>query len=192
MANKFMKKVLVILTHPDFTNSRGNKALVEAIEMLPSVKIHNLYERYPDWQIEVQIEQELLRHHDLIVLQYPLYWYSVPPLLKKWMDDVLTYGFAFGTGGTALQGKTLLPVVTTGGVAEMYAAGGAVNYTISEFLKPVQQTAIYCGMGYKSPFVVHGLLPKMLEMPGTITDQKLLEAAALYHQLLQQYTTSQS
>jgi glutathione-regulated potassium-efflux system ancillary protein KefG len=185
-----MKNVLVILAHPNFAESRGNKALIEAIQTLPSVKIHNLYERYPNWQIDVQIEQELLRHYDLIVLQYPLQWYSVPPLLKKWMDDVLTYGFAFGTGGTALQGKELMPVITTGGTSDMYVAGGAVNYTISEFLRPIQQTANYCSMTYKTPLAVHGLFPKVLDIPGTITTEQVLGEAKRYQHLLQQYIES--
>lgn len=185
-----MKKVLVILGHPNFAESRGNKALIEAIQTLPSVKIHDLYEQYPNWQIDIQVEQELLRHHDLIVLQYPLQWYSVPPLLKKWMDDVLTYGFAFGADGTALQGKGLMPVVTTGGTSNMYIAGGAVNFTISEFLRPIQQTADYCRMNYKTPVAVHSLLPKALEVPGMITDEQLLEESKRYHHLLQQFIGS--
>jgi glutathione-regulated potassium-efflux system ancillary protein KefG len=185
-----MKTVLVILAHPNFAESRGNQALIKAIQMLPSIKIHNLYEQYPHWQIDVQVEQELLQHHDLIVLQYPLQWYSVPPLLKKWMDDVLTYGFAFGTDGTALQGKELMPVVTIGGTSNMYVAGGAVNFTISEFLRPIQQTANYCGMHYKTPFAVHGLLPEALGVPGTITDEQLLDEAKQYQHLLQQYIES--
>lgn len=185
-----MKNVLVILAHPNFAESRGNQALIEAIQMLPSVKIHNLYERYPNWQIDVQVEQERLRHYDLIVFQYPLQWYSVPPLLKKWMDDVLTYGFAFGTDGTALRGKALMPVVTAGGTSDMYVAGGAVNFTMSEFLRPIQQTANYCGMTYKTPFVVHGLFPTVLEVPGTITDKQLLEESKRYQHLLQAYIAS--
>lgn len=182
-----MKKALVVLAHPNFGTSRGNKSLIDTIQALPSVKIHDLYERYPNWQIDVQVEQDLLRHHDLIVLQFPLQWYSVPPLLKKWMDDVLTYGFAYGTDGTALHGKELMPAVTAGGLSDMYVAGGAVNFTMSEFLRPIQQTATYCGMTYKTPFVVHGLLPKELGMPGTITDQQVLEAADRYQQILQQF-----
>lgn len=187
-----MKEILVILAHPNVAESRGNKALIDAIQTLSFVKIHNLYERYPNWQIDVQIEQDLLRHYDLIVLQYPLQWYSVPPLLKKWMDDVLTYGFAFGEGGTALQGKVLMPTITTGGSSDMYVAGGAVNFTISEFLRPIQQTASYCSMRYKTPFAVHGLLPKALGAPGTISDEQLLAAAQQYQQCLQQLAASES
>lgn len=184
-----MKKILVILAHPTFEISRGNKALVDAVNDLSSVTVHNLYGQYSNWQLDVEYEQQLLKQHDLIILQYPLQWYSVPPLLKKWMDDVFTYGFAYGETGTSLQGKELMPVVTTGGLREMYVAGGAINFTISEFLRPVQQTAIYCGMNYKTPFIVFGFLPKQLGIPGAITDEQLFREANHYRQLLQTYST---
>jgi len=48
-----------------------------------------------------------LLEHDRIVLQFPMYWYSMPPLLKKWLDDVLTYNFAYGSKGDKLKGKDL-------------------------------------------------------------------------------------
>lgn len=183
-----MKKILVVLAHPNFKDSRGNKALVNAVSDLPFVTIHNLYEHYPDWTIDVEFEQEQLRQHDLIVLQHPLQWYSVPPLLKKWIDDVLTHGFAYGEPGTALKGKDLMPVVTTGGLSEMYVAGGAINFTISELFRPIQQTAVYCGMNYNSPFVVYGFLPEALEIPGMITDEQLIQTASHYRQQLQHYS----
>jgi len=182
-----MKKVLVLLAHPNFKDSRGNKALVDAVQNLLCVTLHNLYDAYPDWTIDVEFEQQQLKQHDLIVLQFPLQWYSVPPLLKKWMDDVLTYGFAFGASGTALKGKDLMPVVTTGGLSEMYVAGGAINFSIGEFLRPIQQTAAYCGMNYQSPFVVYGFLPKALAIPGAITDEQLVQEQHRYQQVLQQY-----
>jgi glutathione-regulated potassium-efflux system ancillary protein KefG len=184
-----MKKILIILAHPTFGRSRGNKALVDAVRDLSSVTIHNLYESYPNWSIDSEHEQQLLKQHDLIIFQHPLHWYSVPPLLKKWMDDVLTYGFAYGETGIALKGKELMPVITTGGLKEMYVAGGAINFTIGEFLRPVQQTAVYCGMSYKTPFIVFGFLPEELGIPGAITDEQLLQAANHYRQLLQDYST---
>lgn len=185
-----MKKVLIVLAHPNFAESRGNKALVEAVQDLTSVTTHDLYKRYPNWQIDVQAEQNLLRQHDLIVLQHPLQWYSVPPLLKKWMDDVLTLGFAYGKEGIALQGKALMAAITTGGLSDMYVAGGAINFTISEFLRPIQQTANYCSLDYKPPFVVHGFLPGELRIPGAITDEQLHQEAQRYKQLLLQQIAS--
>ena len=51
----------------------------------------------------------------LIVLMHPIQWYSMPALLKLWLDEVLTYGWAYGPGGSALKGKDLWLVATTGG-----------------------------------------------------------------------------
>ena len=67
-----MKKVLVLLAHPNFKDSRGNKALVDAVQNLPCVTLHNLYDAYPNWTIDVEFEQQQLKQHDLIVLQFPL------------------------------------------------------------------------------------------------------------------------
>ncbi|MEM7391048.1 MAG: NAD(P)H-dependent oxidoreductase [Verrucomicrobiota bacterium] len=101
-------------------------------------------------------EQELLVAHETIVLQHPFYWYSCPPLLKQWIDLVLTYGFAFGHDGVALQGKRMITATSTGGSAETYDAEGLNHYTMREFLRPFEQTARLCRMTYLPPFVIPG------------------------------------
>ena len=65
--------------------------------------------------IDVEAEQRALAASRLVVWQHPIYWYSVPALLKLWFDKVLAYGWAYGEGGTALRGKHCLWVATTGG-----------------------------------------------------------------------------
>ena len=64
-----------------------------------------------DEPLDVPAEQALLAAHDRVVsrfpFQFPPYWYGVPPLLKKWMDDVLTHGWAFGRNGNVPRGKEL-------------------------------------------------------------------------------------
>ncbi|MGC4119472.1 MAG: NAD(P)H-dependent oxidoreductase [Myxococcales bacterium] len=106
--------------------------------------------------MDVPAEQVRLLAHELIVLQFPLYWYSVPPLLKQWFDLVLTHGWAYGTGGTALRGKVLLAAVTTGGRETAYTPDGLNHHTLSEFLFPVEQTARMCGLEWWAPFLVQG------------------------------------
>lgn len=90
-------KIITILAHPDFEASRANRALCLELQR-SGMLIHDLYEAYPDWNIDVEHEQQLLLKHGRIILQFPLYWYSSPPLLKKWFDDVLMHGWAFGSG----------------------------------------------------------------------------------------------
>lgn len=149
-------KVLVLVFHPDLRASRVNAAWVRALQADGRVTIHRPCEEYPDWRIDVPREQQLLREHDRIVLQHPFYWYSMPPLMKKWLDDVLTYGWAYGPGGTALQGKQWLSAISTGGPGHSYQAGGYNGFSMSELLKPMQQTASLLGMGYLPAFVEHG------------------------------------
>lgn len=77
-------KILVILAHPDLSTSRLNRRLHDAIKDIDHITVNNIYQSYPDWQIDVQREQDLLSQHDRVIFQFPLYWYSTPPLLKKW------------------------------------------------------------------------------------------------------------
>jgi glutathione-regulated potassium-efflux system ancillary protein KefG len=149
------QSVLILFAHPALEKSRVNRHLMRAAEGIPGVTFHDLYEEYPDFQIDVAREQELLRTHDVIVMQHPFYWYSCPSLLKEWMDLVLEHGFAYGAEGKALRGKTLMNAVTTGGPREAYEHEGYNRFTMRELLSPFDQTAHLCGMRYLAPFVVH-------------------------------------
>jgi glutathione-regulated potassium-efflux system ancillary protein KefG len=123
---------------------------------LDGVTFNDLYERYPEFDINVKREQGLLIEHDLIVFHHPFFWYSTPAILKEWQDLVLEHGWAYGRDGTALRGKTMLSVITTGGNETAYQKDGLNRFTIQELLAPLEQTAYLCGMEYLPPFVVHG------------------------------------
>ena len=151
-----MKKILVLFAHPRFESSRANQALIKRISRLEGVTIHDLYEHYPDFNIDISYEKELLIQNDIIIWQHPFYWYSCPPLLKQWIDMVLEFGWAYGTGGNALEGKQVLNSITTGGKREVYCEDGRNNYTIRQFLRPFEQTARLCRMEYLPPFAVMG------------------------------------
>ena len=131
--------------------------MIEAVAGLPGVAIHDLYERYPDYDIDAPAEQAAIQAADLIVFQYPTYWYSLPPLLKLWIDTVLAHGWAYGPGGTALAGKHLWCVTTTGGEETAYRPGGYHGYPYETFLPPLIQTARLCGMIWLPPRIIHGI-----------------------------------
>jgi glutathione-regulated potassium-efflux system ancillary protein KefF len=150
------KRILVLYAHPTPHHSRINRRLAEAAQAVPNVRVHNLYETYPDFYIDVQREQALLAEADLIVFQHPIQWYSMPSLLKEWVDVVLEYGWAYGPGGTALRGKDFWLVVTTGSVEESYQEGGYHGHEFPAFLPPIQQTALLCGMRWLPPLILHG------------------------------------
>lgn len=150
------KRILLLFAHPAFHKSRINRQMVQAARDVPGVTVHDLYEAYPDFHVDVPREQATLAAHEIIVFQHPFYWYSVPALLKEWEDLVLEFGFAYGAKGTALRGKWLMSAVTTGGSDAAYHPGGANRYPVRQLLAPFELTARLCGMVYLPPFVVHG------------------------------------
>jgi len=149
-------KILILFAHPLFEKSNANDALVQSIPESANITFHDLYQEYPDFDIDVKREQELLVLHDIVIWHHPMYWYSCPPLLKQWIDLVLEHGWAYGREGFALKGKLLLQAITTGGKKENYCATGSNNFTILQLLEPFCQTAKVCNMTYLPPFVVHG------------------------------------
>lgn len=151
-----MKKILILFSHPKFEKSRVNQALINHIKDKEYVTIHDLYEQYPDFHIDVDDEKELLNQHDIIIWHHPFYWYSCPPLMKQWIDMVLEFNWAYGPEGKALHNKICLNAITTGGSKEVYCSEGYNSFTIRQFLRPFEQTANLCGMTYFPPFAVMG------------------------------------
>ncbi len=148
--------VVLIFAHPYPDRSVANRQLLEAVEDLDAVKVRSLYDLYPTFDIDVSAEQALLTQAKVVVFQHPMYWYSVPSLLKHWFDKVLLRGFAYGNGGTALWGKRCLWVVTTGGDEEAFGAQGMHRRPFREFSPVVEQTALFCGMTWEEPLVIYG------------------------------------
>lgn len=152
------RRILILFAHPLLERSRVNRRLIDGVRALSDVTVHDLYEAYPTFGIDVPREQALLRAHDVVVLHHPFYWYSAPALLKEWMDLVFELGWAYGPGGAALRGKLMLNAITTGGTVDAYRTEGKNRFTMRELLAPFDQSAHLCGMTYLAPFVVHGAL----------------------------------
>lgn len=156
LSPRVSNRILLLFAHPAFERSAVNARLIAAARTVPGVEIHDLYETYPDFNVHVRAEQERLAAADVIVLQHPLLWYSVPALLKQWFDLVLEHGWAYGSTGNALRGKRVLSAITAGGPADAYHAEGLNHFTARELLTPVQQTFQLCGCNYLGPFAVFG------------------------------------
>ncbi len=146
-------KTMVIVAHPNLSDSVKNQALLSELRKLPDTYIRDLYQEYPNWRINVEREHQLLLDHNLIIFQFPFYWCSCPPLLKKWFDDVLTFGWAFGPGGENMRGKEFMIATTTGGSESEYRAGGRNWFTISEYIRPIQSTIARCNGTFLPPFI---------------------------------------
>ena len=148
--------IAIIYAHPHPARSRANRVLLEAARTLPSVVVRSLYDCYPDFEIDVAAERELLLSSRLIVWQHPIMWYTAPALQKLWFDTVLGNGWATGEGGTALVGKFCLWVTTTAAPLAAYTPAGVHRYPFDAFVPVMEMTARYCGMHWLSPLVVHG------------------------------------
>ena len=151
-----MTRILILFAHPALEKSRIHRQLLRGLPELPGVTLNDLYERYPDFDIDIAREQQLLTDHDLVILQHPFYWYSTPALLKQWQDLVLEHGWAYGSQGKALRGKQVLSVISTGGGAAAYQTEGYNRFTMRQLLAPLEQTFYLCGMSYHPPYLVQG------------------------------------
>lgn len=169
--------ILVILAHPYLEHSRANRALARELKGLDGVEIRKLYDLYPDFDIDVDVEQAALAGADVIVWQHPMYWYSAPGLLKHWFDKVLARGWAYGEGGTALRGKRCLWVVTTGGDETAFRPEGMHAFPFASFVPHMEQTARFCGMEWLEPVVLHG--------SHRVSSQELHEFATQYRMRIQ-------
>ncbi|MGB8190704.1 MAG: NAD(P)H-dependent oxidoreductase [Chitinophagaceae bacterium] len=175
-----MAKILLLFAHPVLEKSRVHACLLRHIRNLDGITFHDLYEQYPDFDIDIKHEQRLLLQHDVIILQHPFYWYSTPAILKQWQDLVLEHGWAYGSKGKMLTGKRIFNVISCGGRKEAYQPGGYNRLTIRQLLGPIEQTARLCNMVYMPPFVVHGthkLNAADMELYGVQYEQLLIALA---------------
>jgi glutathione-regulated potassium-efflux system ancillary protein KefG len=170
-------KILILFVHPRFEKSVFNALLIKHIPKTAEITFHDLYEKYPDFHIDVEYEKKLLEEHQIIIWQHPFYWYSAPPLLKQWIDIVLDFGWAYGPEGSALKGKIIFNVITTGGQRFAYSKEGHNRFTIKELLSPFNQTATLCKMRYLPPFAIHGTYK--------LTEEEALASANDYKKLLE-------
>lgn len=154
-----MADILVLAAHPQFEHSGVTRTLIQAAartqsEDAPRIEVRDLYALYPDYFIDTAAEQAALVAARLVVWLHPVHWYSMPPPMKLWLDEV--FGWAYGPGGQALRGKDLWLVASTGGAAASYRPDGYNRYFFDAVLHPNEQTAALVGMRWLPPLVLHG------------------------------------
>ncbi|WP_036167357.1 NAD(P)H-dependent oxidoreductase [Massilia sp. 9096] len=170
--------VIVLYAHPAPQRSPLMRALASAAAELPGVLVRDLYELYPDFDVDGPAERALLEGARLAVFLHPIRWYGMPSLMKEWMEVVLLPGWAYGRHGehggngdgpgpdaggepdsapaAALQGKGYWLVTTTGSGPQAYRPGGLHGRAFADFLPPFEQAAALCGMDWIEPLVIHG------------------------------------
>lgn len=165
-----MAKILVISAHQNLEHSTSNRLILEELEKHfgEKAQIRRLSNLYPDYNIDVAAEQAALVDADVVLLQYPTFWFNTPAILKKWLDDVWTYGFAYGTGGDKLHGKKLFVSTTTGSPAQTY--DGKTEPLIEDLVKPVEVSALYSGFEWHGVDALYG----QLYIPGVNSEADLV------------------
>ncbi|KGQ70891.1 NAD(P)H dehydrogenase [Chelonobacter oris] len=152
-----MKNILVISGHPNLAQSVANRTILEKLaQALPNAEIRKLDELYPNYHIDVAAEQTALEKADLIVWQFPFYWYSMPALMKKWLDDVFVHGFAHGSSAK-LGGKQLLVSITTGAPKGAYAKDAFMRHDVEDYFAALESTAVLCNLDLVSPMYLNGV-----------------------------------
>ena len=174
-----MADILVIAAHPQLEHSRTTRQIIQAAAAADParVAVRDLYALYPDYLIDTAAEQAALVDAQLVVWLHPVHWYSMPPLMKLWLDEVFAFRWAYGPGGHALRGKDLWLVASTGGRESSYRPDGHNRYFFDAFLHPYDQTAALAGMRWLPPLLFHGA--------HRADDALLATHAALFRQRLQ-------
>jgi glutathione-regulated potassium-efflux system ancillary protein KefF len=148
--------ILVLYAHPAPQRSPLNRRLADAARATPGVLVQDLYDTYPDFDIDAERERALVQDASLLVFLHPIRWYGMPSLLKEWMDVVMVPGWAYGKPDSVLRGKGYWLVATTGSGEDAYQPGGLHGRPFADFLAPFEQTAALCGMDWIAPLVMHG------------------------------------
>ncbi len=169
-----MTQTLILLFHPDYRSSRANRALAETAGSRPGTSVIDMQALYPDGQVDAEAEAARLLSAERIVLQFPVQWYSTPPLLKAWQDAVLTRMFYihYEAEGAKLAGRPLLIAATAGNIPEAYTPSGANLFSLGDLLKPLQASAHRCALAWHEPFLIYD---------ARRADTEALEAAAEHY-----------
>lgn len=153
-----MAKLIVYYAHPGQRHSHTNREMAKVAQQVDGITFVDLYAEYPRCDINIDTEQQRLLDHDVVLFQFPLFWYSTPSLIKEWMDLVLEHGFAYGAGGDKLTGKRMMLAISAAGPEDAYSATGYQQFPLRTFLTPLEQTAGLCKMKFTPPYVLFASL----------------------------------
>ncbi len=170
-----MNNVLIVSGHTDLNDSVANEIVLQRLKAkYPDAEFSILSELYPDFKIDVDKEQEKLRRADIIVWQFPMFWYSMPSIMHRWIEDVFVHGFSHGSTGHALKGKKLIASFTTGG-PEDYYSHDMLGYTIEELLmSQIRSIAGLCEMKVENFVFTGGVSYSMRTNPEQLEGIKQL------------------
>lgn len=143
-------RVLANVFHSQFDQSRVTKRWAESLAQAGiETRFHSGEES------DIAAEQAACERADRLLFVHPMHWYSGPWPLKRWIDEVLTYGWAYGEE-SRIAGKEWIHAVSVGAGIEEYGPEGSRLYTVGEFMRPFERTAGFCSATYREPFLFYG------------------------------------
>lgn len=167
-----MKNTLIISGHSDLNESVINKLILDELEQtLPQAEIRRIDQLHQNFEFDVPAEQAALLNADVIVWQFPFYWYATPAVLKKWIDDVFLFGFSHGDV-RQLAGKKLILSITLGAPRDFYKTGGLAKHEVAEFLKPFEALCSACEIDLQAPVLTYAMSYGLRSSPEAVEEQK--------------------
>ncbi|WP_295157251.1 NAD(P)H-dependent oxidoreductase [uncultured Brachyspira sp.] len=146
-------KILLIFAHSYWGDSKVNRKLLESIKDFDNVTIHNLNDIYKERKIDnVKSEIDLLREADKIIFQFPLFWYSMPSLLKEWEDTVLS-DLLHKNDNKFLEGKTFKIITTAGGDKSHY---DSLEFDMNALLSHITSSFKHFGLKTEDTLCFYG------------------------------------
>ncbi len=165
------KKVVVIVDHPNFSQSVVNRRYVDELRKhSDEILLHNLQSAYPTGVIDIYKEHYILDNNAAVVFQFPLYWFNCPPKTKEWFDKVLTSDWAF-KDAYHLEGKKIGLCVTCGSEEAAYSKEGRHHRKVEDYLSNILRTFEMCHAEYAGSYILHGINDKDLVTPEVIKEK---------------------
>ena len=158
-------KIVVLMAHNNIDDSILNKMIKSELEHKDNIIYKDLTSLYKEFAIDIKKEQADLLNAKKIIFQFPMYWYSAPAILKRWVDEVFSYGYSYEIDkngefqALALKNKEFQMIVTMGAKEESFVGKGRLS--VKECLNSYSYTAKMLGMKEKEPFLVYGAAYKI-------------------------------
>lgn len=164
-----MTNILILLDHPQYDQSKANRAMIDALQGLQGVRIIDIC----DTPVAPQAYEDAIKEADVIIFQFPMWWMSAPAPLQQWLDTLM---IGFRESGI-LKGKRLMCATTTGAPEAGYTDSGRDgDYTVTQLFYPFHAIAAYCDMQYLPPFALYGA--------GTPQADELIQKGAREYRML--------
>lgn len=162
-----MNQKLVLFAHPYFEHSQTNVRLVQAYQNCENVTFRDLYEEYPDFNIQAFRERKRLVAYDTFIIHFPLIWFGMPPLLKLWIDEVFDFKWLTEyKNDNPISGKNAYIVVTVGGTKFAYSEEGRYEMEVQDYLRTLTECIKIAEMKLEDFIVIYNadnLTPLELE-----------------------------